>query len=59
LELLNRNHNWRMGQLRRVLFAIDILRHADHKVIARNAIISEIEAEQQAFDAAKQELLNL
>jgi len=57
LELLNREHNWRMGRLRCLLSNIGMLRHADHKDIARNAVLSEIQAEQQAFDAAKQDLL--
>lgn len=57
LELLNRNHNWRMGQLRRLEVAVSILRHCDHQHIARNAILSEIQAEQQSFDAAKKDLI--
>ena len=58
LELLNRDHNWRMGQLRRLYVALDILRDARNREVAKLTIDAEMQEETKTFQEARVNLLN-
>jgi len=58
LEVLNRNHNWRQGSLRRLYVNCSIITDVHDMNTARAMVQAEIDRTRAQFEAAKQEILN-
>lgn len=54
LEILNRDHNWRQGQLRRLYLALDILKDEDNKAAAKLAVEAESIEARKEYEAARE-----
>jgi hypothetical protein len=58
LEILNRDHNWRQGSLKRLLVNVQMIQDPVDCAQAIALVYNEIDRTRNKFEEAKQELLN-
>lgn len=58
LEALNRDHNWRQGNLRRLMANVFAITDYDDCNAARALVQKEIDRTRDKFEAAKKEIID-